>query len=332
MKKSIFLLGMAVAALASCTNEEVTQVAENRAIKFSPFVNNNTKAVTEITSKDALTSFYVFGNYGVEENGSTWAGQAFNNEPNSAEYHWQVGNYYRFGAYADGVGNKIENAQYSAVNKKLTFPDYTPDDAKDLVAAVGTGNAFSTAPADAVSLNFKHMLSQVRLTFTTKAAATYKITISDVKITNAVKTAVGTYTDGAVAWTTSTTGEYVYDNLTTDAIIAVNDAAYQSKLVIPQENTDDVTVTFKATITGEKPSGSTTLEKVFTGNLAHNLNSNGQSANTWKNQYRYNYTTSIDITDIVDNPDDLVKITFSPSLEEWKNASEGDIDITIPGE
>ena len=45
MKKSIFLLGMAVAALASCTNEEVTQVAENRTIGFAgAFVDNATKA------------------------------------------------------------------------------------------------------------------------------------------------------------------------------------------------------------------------------------------------------------------------------------------------
>lgn len=64
MKKSLFVLGVAVAALASCTQSEVLEVAENRAIQFNTFVNNNTKAVTEINAADGLTSFYVFGYHG----------------------------------------------------------------------------------------------------------------------------------------------------------------------------------------------------------------------------------------------------------------------------
>ena len=43
MKKRMILLGMAVATLASCTNEEVMEMAENRAIGFTTFVNNNTR-------------------------------------------------------------------------------------------------------------------------------------------------------------------------------------------------------------------------------------------------------------------------------------------------
>ncbi len=48
MKTNLFLLGMAVAAFSSCTNEEVTDVAQNRAIKFNQFVNNNTRTVVEV--------------------------------------------------------------------------------------------------------------------------------------------------------------------------------------------------------------------------------------------------------------------------------------------
>ena len=56
MKTNLFLLGMAVAAFSSCTNEEVTDVAQNRAIKFNQFVENNTREVQEVES---LSSFYV---------------------------------------------------------------------------------------------------------------------------------------------------------------------------------------------------------------------------------------------------------------------------------
>ena len=59
MKTNLFLLGMAVAAFSSCTNEEVTDVAQNRAIKFNQFVENNTRQVTELEN-NKLNSFYVW--------------------------------------------------------------------------------------------------------------------------------------------------------------------------------------------------------------------------------------------------------------------------------
>ena len=45
MKKSLLMLGAAAMMLASCTQNEVVEVAESRAIGFDAFVNNNTKAV-----------------------------------------------------------------------------------------------------------------------------------------------------------------------------------------------------------------------------------------------------------------------------------------------
>ena len=63
MKKSFFVLGVAVAALASCTNEEVVDMPQSRAIQFGTFVNHSTRGgVTETTDKN-LTKFFVFGSY-----------------------------------------------------------------------------------------------------------------------------------------------------------------------------------------------------------------------------------------------------------------------------
>ena len=76
MKKSLFVLGVAVAALASCTNEEVTEVAQNRVIGFNSFVNNNTKAVTVVNSL-ANSEFYVFGMYDADQ--TTWGKTVFSN-------------------------------------------------------------------------------------------------------------------------------------------------------------------------------------------------------------------------------------------------------------
>ena len=45
MKKSLWILGVAVIALTGCTNNEVVDIPQSRAINFSnAFVNNTTRA------------------------------------------------------------------------------------------------------------------------------------------------------------------------------------------------------------------------------------------------------------------------------------------------
>lgn len=314
MKRSLFWLGAAAMALASCTNSEVMEVAENRAIGFSSFVGKPTKAVTPVTSLS--DNYYVFGNYG---DGSAWDGQAFNNEINTATYYWQTGKTYRFGAYADGAGGKLDNTQvsFSAGDKRLTFTNYTPDDAKDLVAAVtedieetnyGTGTA--------VPLTFNHMLSQVKLTFTTDAADTYKLTITDVKINGAVSTATGTYTTSGASWDRGTASNgYSYEDFKTaaDGTIAISKEApaSQVKLVIPQGSTNGLTVTFTATIKGED-TGTTN----FTANLTH---AQSGHENTWMPGYCYNYTAYVELSKVIDNAGSKVKITFTPTVTPWED-------------
>ena len=63
MKKSFFVLGVAVAALASCTNEEVVDMPQSRAIQFGTFVNHSTRSSVTETTEQNLQKFFVFGNY-----------------------------------------------------------------------------------------------------------------------------------------------------------------------------------------------------------------------------------------------------------------------------
>ena len=61
MKKSLLMLGVAVAALASCTQNEVVDIAESNAIKFdNAFVGNATKATAPEITKDNITDIYVY--------------------------------------------------------------------------------------------------------------------------------------------------------------------------------------------------------------------------------------------------------------------------------
>lgn len=326
MKKGLFVLGVAVAALASCTQNEVVDIPQNRAIGFSAFVNNQTKGVTEVETATIGTDYYVFGNYGTS---GTWTGQSFNNEISTAEYYWQAGQTYRFGAYKDG-GAKNATVQFDAATQKLTFPDYTPDDTKDLIAAVTEDFAADTyiANSDPVGLNFKHLLSQVKLTFKTDAAAVYNMTITGVMINGALSQSTATYTNGTVAWNpsvasagTTTNNGYSYTALSNSGKISSGVISEQSKLVIPQSGTDALTVTFTATISGEAEGTAK-----FTATLGHTIS--GLTGDTWTNGYRYNYIANVELSKVIENPEGLVKITFTPTVEEWKDAEPG-VDLPV---
>lgn len=310
MKKVFLMLGVAAAALTSCSNEEVVNVADGAAIKFDAFVNNNTKAVTELTN---VTNFYVFGKAGDAD--------VFLNERNDVTKYWEASKAYNFAAYANGEDGKLADATYDLTSKTITIPNYTPNDAKDLIAAVAA--EFTTGSdltgQQPVSLSFKHMLSQVKFTFTTPEAVDYTIAISNIKV-NAVKTAKGAYSAAGAVWTEGSTGEYVFTDIA-DIAVEGGKASCDSKLVIPQAGTDALNVTFTATMSG---AGLEAKTKEFTATLAVAQNVAGTSAeNTWMPGYRYNYTAEITAEKI---NSDLKKIEFTPSVDGWKDATNTDTE------
>lgn len=324
MKKSLFVLGVAVAALASCTQNEVLEVAENRAIGFDAFVNNQTKVVTPVTEISS-SQFYVFGEYASTTNPWTKEGSAFNNETGDATYYWKPNKTYRFGAYANGLSGQLSNASFDAATSTLKFTGYSPEDF-DLVAAVSADidskDATQDNNANSVALTFKHMLSQVKLTFTTDAASTYQLTISNVSISDAVSTADGTLVGnaGTPTWSNTTASAgYAYGDFAGEGRVVSKDAPVnQVKLVIPQGSTDGITVTFTATVNDEG-TGTTT----FTANLGHSLT----DANTWKPGYCYNYTAEVKLDQVLDNlGENNVPILFNPSVEGWQ--TEQNVTVT----
>lgn len=324
MKTNLFLLGMAVAAFSSCTNEEVTDVAQNRAIKFNQFVENNTREVQEVES---LSSFYVFGKFG--EISNSYTTQIFNNESQDTPYYWVANKFYIFGAYADGNNGKIEDVTFDSAKKQLVFTNYSPDDTKDLVAAISDEVESGDNPTtndNKVSLTFHHMLSQVKFTFNTTDGKEYQIKISNLKI-NAVKTSTGNITlkesnNVTINWenTSATKGDYDYPVIS-DVANENKTASSESKLVIPQNGTDQLNVIFTATVTG----GGLDKTAKFTANLsvAENIAGRSSNANTWIPGYRYNYTAEINakmISEGGENPETLYPITFNATVNNWETA------------
>lgn len=318
MKKNLWFAALALVAMTSCSNDDVMDVANNKAIEFKSFVNKNVRAAQGAQEVSNVENFYVFGEYGDAE--GSYGNQVYKNELQSTAYYWVDEKYYSFGAYSDGTANAIlSNASFNANEGTLTFPDYTAEDTKDLVAAVAKVQC--TAPTSKVSLTFNHLLSQVKFTFTTTDADSYKLTISDLKV-HAAKTGTGTY-NGTATWTSTynQTDVYTYEPIDdVSASASVKSAVTESKLVIPQGNTDQLEVTFTATITDEKDF---TKSANFKGTLAVAENVAGTSAaNIWKPGFRYNYTAEIN-GDKIDPSLESHKIQFTPSVESWQDATLG---------
>lgn len=323
MKKSILGIAVACLAMAGCTKTQIVDVSQDRAIGFSPFVGKPTKTVTEVTTTSMGTGFYVFGKF--DDGTSTWEGTAFNNEISTTAYYWEPDRTYAFGAYADGANGIIANAQFDPATKTLTFEGYTPGDSKDLVAAVIDAVDADTyiSSKGPVSLNFKHLLSQVKLTFTTDAAEVYEMTITNVKINGAVSKATAEY-NGTATWTGSANEGYSYSELLNSGVISSGVSSDQVKLVIPQQNTNNLEVTFKATLFNTNYSG----EAEFVATLGHSISN--LDANTWQPGYKYNYIANVPLAKVIDSPDDKVQIEFIPTVEDWEDAGNVDTAPTTP--
>lgn len=332
MKKSFLMFGVAAMALASCTQNEVVEYAENRAIQFDTFVNNNTRAVTELKTEN-LTKFNVFAYHGtntVDYNNVLVTGNSTSGWTPAANAYWQADNAYEFAAYSDQNG---ELSNVSFANKTLTFTGYEVA-GKDLVAAQTSVDAQDNVNKyTAVNLNFYHMLSQIKFTFTNSDAADYTLKISNIKIT-AGKTATGTFTMTApstpsITWnaTDSNNGEYTIAEIADIAKGANQTTESESLLILPQ-NTDNLKVTFTATLTDAGGA------KIAEGNFEAPLDIDGgvQTSN-WMPGYRYNYTATLNGDNVPvdpENPDvKPKKIEFNVTVDEWENSTP-DTDPTTP--
>lgn len=310
MKKGLMMLGIATMMLASCTNEDVLNVSDSRAIGFNTFVNNNTKAVTDITTA-SLSKFYVFGDYDegasvAFSNTEVIGSQGGTYTPVNPAY-WQTGKTYEFGAYSNG--NASLTASFS--NGALTITGYSVDDAKDLIAATASEIAAPAAGEDkSVPLTFKHLLSKVKFTFSTTAVPeAFRMEVSNLTFKGIKTAATCVFSNNTIStnWT-GTEGDYTIATLG-DYAVTDGFASTEDILVIPQSNTD-IEASFTVTIYDEN-----TNEEIATNDFTASLD-----CTEWVEGYVYNYTATIN-PDKVDG--NLKPITFTVTkVEDWKPEQE----------
>ena len=191
MKKSFLMLGVAVAALTSCTNDEVVEMNQGSSIQFESFVNKSTRAVTTTTG---LTNFYVFGYHSGDTNPVFSNVEVSFDETDGwgydSETKYWTANTYLFGAYATNKASEDLNetttnvtfneagtltiSNYS-VGKMLPAETHSTD---DLVGTVKTQDNRGLKN-ETVDLDFKHLLSQVKFQFVNNSNS-YYMTVSDI--------------------------------------------------------------------------------------------------------------------------------------------------------
>lgn len=315
MKKSLFMLGVAVAALTSCTQSEVLDIAESNVIKFdNAFVGKPTRAVTAPELNNTkINDIYVFadkGNASVFGN-NNWhvyrvAGQEWGYDGKLVP--WENGNY-TFIAYAGkelSTGNDDNKVEYnSSVVNSLKFTNITIDNNSqyDLLysKAIERNITGSSDDKSEIQFTFNHLLSMVQFTLNSGFGKDVKLTISDFKFYG-VKTKE-TFTgdnNGDGTWTSTSTRNAVSSNPFTAATNPADVAQYHptdpksvvnSWFVIPQKNYDDENVSGDPVemvqFTVVANDGTNSEEKVITAKLPRI---------TWKKGYRYNYILNIDPT------------------------------------
>lgn len=297
--KKLFISMLAVAALASCSQEDVIVADKGDLIGFNSFVENSTRATAATDpsySAATLPYFDVYGAVGGVNiydgdrvtRGTAALGAAWSLASDAPNQYWIAGAQYKFAAVVDATSVTTDT------NTGLpTVLSYTTSQQKDMlydyVEKVGqaTNNGL-------VGFSFNHLLSKVKFSVenTSDAAATnYRIVVTDAKLTNVYPSGTYAVNGDTGTWTPATASDYVLEDLT------VNSAATQfnSKevLLIPGSA---VGVYVKAEIQATANNGTTwTPVAVVEKNFANALGKTGETPNVLVANNAYHFAVKLGI-------------------------------------
>lgn len=320
MKKSLLMLGAAAMMLASCTQNEVVEVAESRAIGFNGTgIDNITKA--DITST-AFTHFYVYGGYDntpifngteVSYNGGNWT--------YTPTQYWAAGTW-RFAGYEgrDGV-----SPTWSYANGLTLEVNSDADNQSDVVYAASGDITVTDATtySTPVALNFTHLLSKIQFKFLKDAQSLGGVTV---KLSNFVVTGITTNAKWVAGTqenaTSPVTGAYsdFEDAKEIDGTDGLSTAAFY---VIPQ-----AVGTFEITADAVVTDAAGTI--VHSGKITATVPTT--TITEWAAQNYYIYTATLTMSNIKDPDDDDQQpkpIEFTgTTAENWNTPAQED-DVTL---
>ena len=337
--KKIFLIGLTAAAMmASCSNDETVEMAQQKAISFSnAFVNNGTRSIVDPSF--TTTSLNDFAVYGFTQNGQIFNGEKVSKGGAASTgwsydnvQYWVPGNTYTFGAIAPySVAANVSKVTLptgaAKVEMKVAFTN-TDADQVDLLHAEPTQITGVTATYTApVSMTFNHQLSKVKFSFQNSVGEGYNVKVSNVKITDAFKEGTLTVAAAGNTWGNQTDktlelnfGNVVANASSTEASAIANATtleSYNEKLMIPMSNTAKYTVTFTVDLY---------KDNVLLGTYNHRVEIKDVE---FKLGYCYDFKASLTHKNITAE-DELNPIEFAVTkVEDW-NKADIDKDLNVP--
>lgn len=339
--KKLFMIGLAATAmLASCSNDETVEMAQQKAIGFSnAFVNNGTRSIMDpsFTTK-TLEDFAVYG--------FTQAGQIFKGDKvykgGSASTRWSYdvlqywvpGNTYTFGAIAPhSVATNVsyvalpENAKKVEMTVAFANTDADQVDLLHAEPAQIAGTEVTETYKTPVSMTFRHQLSKVKFSFENAVGEGYNVKVSNIKIMDAYTNGTLTVAANGNTWSAQANntlgldfGNVVADDATADeAAVIANTAtleSYNEKLMIPM----DATATYTVTFTAELYQGD-----VLLGSYNHEVKIENVE---FKLGYCYDFKASLTHENITDKPLNPIEFDVT-NVEDW-NKTDIDQELDVP--
>lgn len=302
--KKLFVMTLAVAALASCSKVEPIEPGYKSAIGFGKsFVDNSTKALIDNSN---IANFSVWGT----ENGAPiFEGLEVRKDDDSQDSawgytgtrYWHANSDYKFAAVAPHDVNYSTTVQL--VNELPSTATYTLEDDFDkqvdlLYAAAADVNVDTTLPTTPVAFSFEHMLAKVQFSFTNDHVAScgYTVKISELKI---AAFSSATVTFASKSWSTPS------GSLTLDFPINNGNEITEKATVKSDESLIIPAVADTYTITGK-------AEIIYDSNVVKTINFN-QKLPALQASHHYDITATI----TSDAP-----IVFSATVNAWEDGSD----------
>lgn len=304
-------------ALTACNSDETVEVAKGKAINFASFVDKSTRGAADDVTIANLKSIEVYG----------WRGDAqiFNKqqvtvaENGEGTYsplqYWEANYAYAFEAIAPKAGEKGVQFEAAKAGGKITFENNATTDLLYANTTATMPEKITAAP-EKVNFTFKHQLARVKFTFknTFPANAAAKISVKDVKITNAYKN--GTTTPAATDANWSATNPILsvsFANMAnggpTDLVANTGVGATDHMYLIPTGKEESYNVTFTVTL---NQNGATT-----------DYNHSVTIKTTQLKSNSYNYVAEINEKNINPDPDSqLYPIEFKATVDPWVDAPD----------
>ena len=354
MKKTLFA-ALALAFVASCSNEEVVEMAQKEAIGFdNAFVNNPTRSFVDPTitldGTNPLTDFSVYAF--VQGNGQADIAPLFDNEKvaktgidnsdltNAWKYagtqYWIADAKYNFCAIAPYSGNWTKTTCAVEGTTLKTVLDFTNNGTTDLLYAVAKQYTGKLSDNDDVAFDFKHILSKVKFSFQNEYNADKAtIKVHDVKINNPHKTGTVTLTHDENGTITTVWSTQANTNDATKLTLDFGDAtssensteadafgvttleSHNERLLIPGAATE--TTGYNVTFT---------VELLIDGKTITTYNHNVNIALTLEWGKCYDILAKINAKNI--NPEQAQEpIEFTAKISDWDKTKESQ-EITLP--